>query len=177
MDQFEKVEKIREKTGVSYEDAKTALEVNNYDLLDAIVYLERQGKVRAPEANVYTTTSQGPSNEMAQAQAAYEQSCKKKTFGDHMDDFFRWVGKWIKKGCERNFIVERKGERVMRMPILVFLLLVIFAFWVMIPLLVIGMFCDFRYHFEGTEQVVQDINHACDKVSETCQSVKEDITK
>ena len=41
MDQLEKVEKIREKTGVSYEDAKSALEACNYDLLDAIVYLEK----------------------------------------------------------------------------------------------------------------------------------------
>ena len=32
MDQLEKVEKIREKTGVSYEDAKSALEACNYDL-------------------------------------------------------------------------------------------------------------------------------------------------
>ena len=38
MDQLEKVEKIREKTGVSYEDAKDALEACNYDLLGAIVY-------------------------------------------------------------------------------------------------------------------------------------------
>ena len=49
MDQLEKVEKIREKTGVSYEDAKSALEACNYDLLDAIVYLEKLGKIKAPE--------------------------------------------------------------------------------------------------------------------------------
>ena len=48
MDQLEKVEKLREKTGVSYEDAKNALEACGYDLLDAIVYLEKLGKVKAP---------------------------------------------------------------------------------------------------------------------------------
>lgn len=177
MEAFEKVEKIREKTGVSYEEAKLALETNNYDLLDAIVCLERQGKVKAPEVETYTTTPQENSSEMVRAQAAYEQSCRKKSFGDHMDDFFRWVGKWIKKGCERNFVVERHGERVMRMPILVFILLILFAFWVMVPLIVIGMFCDFHYRMEGEEKVVQDINHACGKVSEVCASVKEDIKK
>ena len=34
MDNLEKVEKLREKTGVSYEEAKEALEANNYDVLD-----------------------------------------------------------------------------------------------------------------------------------------------
>ena len=58
MDQLEKVEKIREKTGVSYEDAKSALEACNYDLLDAIVYLEKLGKIKAPEVGTYTTTPQ-----------------------------------------------------------------------------------------------------------------------
>ena len=38
MDNLEKVEKLREKTGVSYEEVKEALEANNYDVLDAIIY-------------------------------------------------------------------------------------------------------------------------------------------
>ena len=41
MDKLEKVEKLREKTGVSYEEAKNALEACDYDLLDAIIYLEK----------------------------------------------------------------------------------------------------------------------------------------
>ena len=49
MDKLEKVEKLREKTGVSYEDAKNALEACDYDLLDAIIYLEKLDKVKAPE--------------------------------------------------------------------------------------------------------------------------------
>lgn len=47
MDKLEKVEKLREKTGVSYEDAKNALEACDYDLLDAIIYLEKLDKVKA----------------------------------------------------------------------------------------------------------------------------------
>ena len=44
MDKLEKVEKLRAKTGVSYEDAKNALEACDYDLLDAIIYLEKLDK-------------------------------------------------------------------------------------------------------------------------------------
>ena len=65
----------------------------------------------------------------------------------------------------------------MRMPIIVFILLLIFAFWISVPLLIIGLFCDCRYHFEGDAKAVQDINNACDKASDACAGVKEDIKK
>jgi hypothetical protein len=94
-----------------------------------------------------------------------------------MDEFFAWVGDIIKKGCEKNFIIERKGERFMRMPIIIFILLLIFAFWICVPLLIIGLFCDCRYHFEGDAKTVQDINNACDKASDACTNVKDDIKK
>ena len=45
--------KIREKTGVSYEDAKSALEACNYDLLDAIVYLEKLERSRHRSWHLY----------------------------------------------------------------------------------------------------------------------------
>ena len=44
MDQLEKVDKLRERANVSYEEAKEALEASNWDLLDAMVYLEKHGK-------------------------------------------------------------------------------------------------------------------------------------
>lgn len=53
MDQLEKVEKIREKTGVTYEEAKAALEAANGDILDALVYLENMGKVKKPDYRVF----------------------------------------------------------------------------------------------------------------------------
>ena len=55
MDKLEKIEKIIEKTGVSYAEAKNALEEAGEDLLDAIVLLESQGKIKKPEMGSYTT--------------------------------------------------------------------------------------------------------------------------
>ena len=66
MELLEKVEKIREKTGVSYEEAKAALEVCGEDVLDALVYLENQGKIKKPDVSVYTTEAE-PSEEVKEA--------------------------------------------------------------------------------------------------------------
>ena len=43
MDHLEMVEKLAQKAGVSYEDAKMALEACGWDMLDALVYLEKLG--------------------------------------------------------------------------------------------------------------------------------------
>ena len=48
MDKLEKVEKLRERANVSYEEAKAALEANDWDLLDAMVALEKSGKTDSP---------------------------------------------------------------------------------------------------------------------------------
>ena len=81
MDQLEKVEKIREKTGVTYEEAKAALEAAGGDVLDALVYLESKGKIKEPEVSVYTTeTGSDSSEEFRQAAKSYDDASKE-TFG------------------------------------------------------------------------------------------------
>lgn len=174
MDQLEKVEKLREKTGVTYEEAKAALEASGWDMLDAIVYLENQGKIKGPNMSSYSTEA-GSSQEFQQAAQHYD-NCNKKTFGEMMDKFFCWCGKIIKKGCESYFEVTKDGKNIFNMPVMVLVLLIICFFWVTIPLLIIGMFCGFRYSFCGDITKAVDINSACDKMAKTCEDIKKDFT-
>ena len=73
MDTMEKVEALRKKANISYEEAKNVLEQANGDLLDAMVILERQSKINKPETeivireetdeNTVETTSEAAKNE------------------------------------------------------------------------------------------------------------------
>ena len=54
MDTFEKVEKLREKANVTFEEAKAALDEANGDLLDAMILLEKQGKAET-RAEIFST--------------------------------------------------------------------------------------------------------------------------
>lgn len=175
MDNLEKVEKIREKTGVSYEEAKTVLEANNYDLLDAIVELERQGKVKSPEIPVYSTEPGQKSQEFTKTQQEYENDCKKKSSGDAFNRIFKRLGDILKKSCETSFEVIRNGKRLVTVPVLVLILGIGLAFWVTIPLLVLGMFVGCKYHFAGFDSTTVDINDICDKACETCENIKNDF--
>ena len=176
MDKLEKVELIREKTGVSYDDAKVALEASNDDVLDAIIWLERLGKATAQTAS-YTTTSTEPgpvSPEMVQAQTAYQQSSKKSKVGDYFSKILDEVKRLLKKSVDTTFVAEHNGERVIALPILI-VILGIFLWGATLWLLIIGLFFGLRYHIEGVSRMTVDINQMMDKAGEVAESIKDDV--
>ncbi|MCR5556950.1 MAG: DUF4342 domain-containing protein [Butyrivibrio sp.] len=180
MENFEKVEKLREKTGVSYEDAKKVLEENNYDMLEAIIALERQGKVAEPKTGKYTAgASQDMENvkkfELAQSQ--YEDDCKKNNFKEG----FKKIGDFIKtlfhKSLEINFCINKNGQSIANVPLLVLVLLLLGFFWITLPLIVIGLFFGITYSFTGVDKVVVDVNDVCNKASQTAENIKNEFKK
>jgi hypothetical protein len=180
MENFEKVEKLREKTGVTYEEAKKVLEEKNYDMLDAIIELERQGKVAAPSEGAYTT---GASQDMENvkkfeiAQMQYEKDCKKNGIREgfkNLANFFRTI---FQKSLEIDFCVNRDGQKVASVPVLVLVLLLIGFFWITVPLIIIGLFFGITYNFTGVDKVVVDVNGVCDKASQTAENIKNEFKK
>ena len=174
MDNLEKVEKLREKTGVTYEEAKSALESCNWDMLDALLYLEALGKINEKTA-VYTTSAAPVSNEFEQAQKTYEKQTKGSSFGETMDKFFSWCAKIAKRGWEIKFKVVHEGEEKISIPLLVVALFVIFAFWISIPLLIVGLIFGCRYQFEGMDTVSVNLNDLSDKASNMVNDIKKDM--
>ena len=172
MEQFEKVEKLREKANVSYEEAKEALEANDWDILDAMVYLEKLGKVDGPKATSYTTNDEDNSSTQNNS-TSY--SSNDTSFGEIIGKFFSWCGKVIKKGNENSFQIERNNEHPVFIPVTIFVLFVLFIFWVTIPLLVIGLFFGFKYSFRGPDVDRKPVNDFMDKASETAENIKDDF--
>lgn len=176
MEKLEKVEKLREKTGVTYEEAKNALEACEYDVLDALVYLETLGKIQAPKNATYSTSAEPgmlESESFSRARTDYEEGCRKNSVGSTLDKFFDWCGKVIKKGWESKFIVYHHDEVNAEIPVLVLVIALLFAFWIVLPLLFVGLFFDFKYQFKGIGKMTVDLNEMCDKASEACVNVKD----
>lgn len=180
MEKLEKVELIREKTGVSYDDANAALEASNGDVLDAIIFLERVGKAQ-PQTASYTTTGTDTtfgapvSPEMVEAQNAYQQQSKRSKFGEYMKRIGEEIKRLVRASIDITFVIERHGNRVIALPVLV-LVLAVFLWWAAIPLLIVGLFFDCHYHFEGIKRVTVDVNDVMDKASEVADSIKRDVT-
>lgn len=173
MSELEKVERLREHANVTFEEAKMVLEKNQWDLLEAMVDLERQGKVKQPNATSYTTQYEEP--EKIEKAAAYTE--KSAGVGTMLQKFFKWTEGMIKKGCENYFEVVRKNETIISMPVIVALLITLILFWLVVIALVVGLFMDCRYRFVGPASMKVDLNKAMDCAADTADDIKNSFQK
>ncbi|MDO7785709.1 DUF4342 domain-containing protein [Desulforamulus aquiferis] len=129
------IDELRKRTNVSYGDAKEALEKCNGDLLEALVYLEKQNKVK-PEQNY---------------------SLFKNLFH---------------KANSTRFIIHKKNRTVFDMSVTVSIIITVFASYIVIPLLLIGLVTGYRMKFEGLDGEGMKVNEALNKVSDAVDSAK-----
>lgn len=183
MEHFEMVEKLRERANVSYEEAKVALEETNWDILDAMILLEKKGQTRAPERSASQDTLvyrelESKKEEGRQERNSGNSNSKGSSFGENLKKFGAWCVKWIEKGNTNDFCVTKEGDRKFSVPITLLVVLLIFAFWVVLPLMIVSLFFGFRYHFEGPDMknASADINRAMDNVANAAEDIKNDFT-
>ena len=175
MEKLEKVEQVVEKCNVSYEEARDALEACDYDVLDAIVYIEQARKPVEPTVPFADPTGapapdavyELPTTE-AEASADEARSSKVKTA---WNTFCERAKSLARKGMDMNFVAERNGERVLSIPVLV-LLAGMFLWGATLWLLVIGLFFGFRYRIEGMDAFTVDVNGAMDKAANAAEDIK-----
>ena len=185
MTHIEMVEKLRERADVNYADAKDALERSGWDLLDAMILLERDGKVRSEE----TAISYKPSKQGGYSTKGAENDCcgdngqnKKEPgagakFSDFMNKMLKWLGKIIGKGNENSFVIEKNGAKVITFPVTVLVILLVIGFYVAVPLIIIGLFFGFRYSFMGSDLGRDNINNVMNKAASTVDGIKEEFNK
>ncbi len=169
MDNFEKTEKLRERANVSYEEAKAALEQNNWDLLDAMVALEKAGKTSRPKMEHYSTSYDQQVEYIPVRQKVEEQEKSQphpgKTIGDAFRSFFRV--------CRDNFFcINYKSENVIRLPLIAVVILLLFIWKYAIPVMLIALVFGVRYSFEGKDDL-KKANDFMDSASAAAQDLKE----
>ena len=160
MDQMEKIETLREKTGCSYTEARAALEQCNGDLLDALCYLESHGKSLV--AGAYSSTAQEPPpeeprQEQPQDDGAFAKGCKA---------FWDGIVALIRRGNRNHFVMTDKGGRqTLSMPVTLFV----------VPLMVVALFFGCRFSFAGPELGRADINSAMGKATDFAEDIKKEF--
>ena len=166
MTHYEMAEKLSEKMGVSLEQATAALEACEWEMLDAALMLEKEKGEARQEA--YSTEAEPPKDN------------EEKTYNrgrNVAQGLGRLVRDALNLGNRNRFEVRTGDAVVLELPVTVLVLLLIFAFWVCIPLLVIGLFANYRYTFSGAELGRDSVNHAMDKAAEAVEKVKEEVTR
>lgn len=174
MDQLEKVEKLRERADVSYEEAKAALEASGWDLLDAMVYLEKQGKTKKPQRETYTTNCDDDTQYVSVKEKVQEQ--QDESSSGMAEKLRRLVRILIKKSRDNFFCVTRKEEELFRVPVWALMIAMLFLWHILIPVMLIALFFDCHYSFKGKDNL-DGVNKAMDKASELADRVKDGYEK
>ncbi|MCR5216536.1 MAG: hypothetical protein K6C69_06325 [Lachnospiraceae bacterium] len=154
MDELEKVEKLRDRANVTYEEARDALKECNGDLLDAMVLLEHQGKTKNPgkKTSYKTITEEQLEAKYTDVTDKVREQVEKvdETFGKKLKKVLSKIGKFL---MHNTLVIEHKNKVVTEMPLWLVVLLVAFLWEVVIVAFVISLFCDVKYRMEGEDDL------------------------
>ena len=182
MDKINLVDKLRTKANISYEEAKVALENNNWDILDAMVYLEDTGRVKKPSISVFYT------NEDKESYTSYGEIAKtdenRDYRGNESKNDFNGIFEAIIKAidtCNNIFIeIIRRDTVLLKVPLTVLILLFFFAFWIIIPLMIVALFFEIEFLI-ATNRVdigkLNEVNKIFSKRSQAAKDIKEKFKK
>ena len=171
MERYEMAELLSQKAGVTLEEARAALEENNWDMLDAMVALERTSK--STDRGVHVETEAGGYTE-PNIQPVKNVSEKREPF---FSNGFATIWEYLKKLwfvlIDNDFIVVRRGKRLLAVPVLVLLVLLLASFGLMLVVLIAGLFCGCQYMFEGRQLGKDIVNDSMGKMSDLAEDIKE----
>lgn len=171
MDEFEKVEKLRQRANVSYEEAKEALRNSNGDLLDAMIYLEKQGKTTPGQETV--ERCEGTVEKSVPACCGKKEE-RRENARKECGKFKDFCAKMWVKGNDNEFVMERRENTIIRIPVWVFVVLVIFTFEIALPAMLVSLFFDCRYHFEGKDNL-DKVNDVMNQAGDAAEKIKADL--
>ena len=162
MDRFDLVDKLVKSTGVSYEDAKIALESSGWDLLDAAVWLEKNGRTEAKSNSFSTDPEQ---QEQAQQQRQQQQQRNeaprgsaetRRTRGGLISGLIAKIRGIL---MDNDLVVcKQSGEIFLEIPVWLAVILLIVAFWPTLIVLILVFILGFRFRFHGPDLGSETLN-------------------
>lgn len=174
----EQIEKVARFSGVTWDEARAALEQAGGSPLDAVILLEQHGRSAPVPGGAYSTragfqqsegaplageaprTSVGAADLPLSRRKAAHRKYTAREVGDAVKSFLR--------NCTKITVDIWRGEDLLAgVPLVVCVLLFVVAFKLMLALALVGLALRCRYHISGWEGNTADINRTMDRVSET----------
>lgn len=174
---LEQVEKLRERANVTYDEAKAALEATGDNLLEALIYLEKQGKVAPPENGGFYSSRQEKASAQQDGGADGGNASRGESFGQLMRRLWNWLRKLLRAGNTNLFEVWQGGGVLLSVPVTILILLLICGFWVVIPLLLIGLFCGCKYRFRGRDIEKTAVNGVMESAARAADHIKQEVIR
>lgn len=153
---LEQVEKLKAVTGVSYNEAKEALDQTQGDILEAVLHLERLGKVNKPANDGFVSSKEAEPKKVEEPKRREDDSLKK---------FMDWLKNLLHLGNTNDFVIYKEDRETISIPLTIFIILLVFGFSVVFILMIIGLFFNYRYRFAGPNFKDDKVNRTVDTLS------------
>ena len=174
MDEMEKVEKLRARAEVTADEARNALKACDGDLLDAMVFLEKIGKAKAPSEVVVTTsrTEHTTFEDVQNTVDRYDREAARP-----LSTKLKHLFSIIMDKLSNNFLrIEHKGEELIKVKLWIVVLVMLFVWHVSIVAIIISLFFGVRYSFVGRDDMTE-ANKLIGKASEAASYVMDKFDK
>jgi hypothetical protein len=145
---LEQIDALRERVNVSYEEAKEALERSNYDMVEALIYLEKQNKNNS-----------------------------QKSAGSQDSSFKHTVKDLIRKGNETKLVISKKDNTVLNVPVNVAVITTVIAAPVTIVGVAAALLTNHNIKFEKPDGGDMEINKMINKVSTAVTSAASQVVE
>lgn len=150
---LEQIEMLRARANVSYGEAKELLEKCNYNVVDALIELEKQSKVNAPKT-----------------EAAPEAACC-----GTVKKVFKLGEKLFHKGNETKFVISKADQTIVDLPVNVVILSTIIAAPVTVFGVIGALVTNHKIRFSHPNGEDLKINQTMDKISNTVSNVSTQV--
>ena len=161
--QYEMVEQLAHKCNVSLEEAKSALETNNWNVLSTTHQLEQEAFKRKQELNNILSSQEGTTADQTaetdseqeqavdnhQAEAGGKARKRVQKTGATMKKLGQTIMDLIKQGNRNRFVIHRNGEQLVDMPVTILVPLLLGSVGTCAFLMVVGLFLGCRYTING----------------------------
>ena len=173
MERFEMAELLSSKAGVTLEEARQALADNEWDMLDAMIALERRGRTVQPQPVVVGGGPEpGAYSVPAQTRPVTDTAQKDPVLTNGFAELWGYIKKFFRLLVDTIFTVSRRDRVLMSFPVIWLVLLLICCFWVTLPAMIIGLFFGCKYRFDGRSKASDAANKAMESFEDAVDEVR-----
>ncbi len=163
MTRLEMVEKVKEKTGVTYDEAHEALSRSGWDIYDALIEVGRKGGGSTAEQKTGIPENAAP------------RRVKPSSVINAIKKGVKWLCWLFSKGEQIRLEITRDDEEIGSVSLTVLILLLMLKWWIPVCLIVLGIFIGFRYRVSGLGAAGKFIEKYSDKASEKAEELKSSV--
>ena len=179
MEEFTKVEKLVEITGASFEDATNAIRACDGEIVEAMVYLEKLGKVTKSSATANVDPRFAPISEAEIAAAAAKKEAERilrrahahETCAKTRSAFGEFVRKTMRFLTHNKIAISKNGQEFASIPLLAAIIICSVSVGFAIVAVFISMMFGYDYSFKG-ESNFEAANIAMAQVGTAAGNVK-----